>query len=136
ASRVVAGAPGAGYGAAAPGQARVQRAADPPALCAARSMRDALPRLPAPAALPDGSPNPRHLSRGEYFSRARLAALDAARHNRVDPARLRIGFPDVASTPPLQARVSVIAQIDPQGLPGGNRLADRPSIPVAASAVA
>jgi hypothetical protein len=126
----------AAIGGAATGKGRVQRAADLAALSAARSMRDDVSRLLAPASLPDGRPNPRDLSRGEYLSRARLAALDAARRNGVDPARLRISFPDDASTPPLQARVTVVAQIDPERLPGGDRLDDRRPIRVAASAVA
>ena len=126
----------AAIGGAATGKGRVQRAADLAALSAARSMRDDVPRLLAPTRLPDGSANPRHLSRAQYLARARLAALDAARRNRVDPARLRISFPDQASSPPLQARVAVTAEIDPQVLPGGNRLDRRPPIRVAASAVA
>jgi Transglycosylase SLT domain/D-alanyl-D-alanine carboxypeptidase len=126
----------AAIGGAATGKGRVQRAADLAALSAARSMRDDVSLLLAPARLPDGAPNPRHLSRSLYLSRARLAALDAARRNRVDPARLRISFPDLASTPPLQARVTVVAEIDPQRLPGGDRLAERRPIRIEAVAVA
>jgi Transglycosylase SLT domain/D-alanyl-D-alanine carboxypeptidase/Putative Flp pilus-assembly TadE/G-like len=126
----------AAIGGAATGKGRVQRAADLAALSAARSMRDDVSRLLTPARLPDGSPNPRHLSRAQYLSRARLAALDAARRNRVDPGRLRISFPDVDSTPPLQARATVVAQIDPKRLPGGDRLGEHRPIRVAASAVA
>jgi hypothetical protein len=126
----------AAIGGAATGQGRVQRAADLAALSAVRSMRDNVPRLLAPARLPGGAPNPRHLSRGEYLARARLAAVDAARRNRVDPARLRIHFPDAAANPPLRARVTVVGEVDPAQLPGGERLADRAPIPVVASAVA
>jgi Transglycosylase SLT domain/D-alanyl-D-alanine carboxypeptidase len=126
----------AAIGGAATGKARVQRAADLAALSAARSMRDDVSRLLAPATLPDGRPNPRHLSRTEYLWRARLAALDAARRNRVDPGRVRVSFPDRSSNPPLQARATVVAQIDPGRVPGGGRLGPRPPIRVAASAVA
>ncbi|HEX3562855.1 MAG TPA: transglycosylase SLT domain-containing protein [Solirubrobacterales bacterium] len=126
----------AAIGGAATGRGRVQRAADLAALSAARSMRDDVPRLLAPPRLSGGAPNPRHLSRGDYLSRARLAAVDAARRNRVDPARLRISFPDAAADPPLQARATVVGEIDPQRLPGGDRLGDRPPIRVEASAVA
>jgi hypothetical protein len=126
----------AAIGGATTGQGRVQRAADLAALSAARSMRDDVPRLLAPPRLPDGAPNPRHLSRAEYLSRARLAALDAARRNHVDPARLRIAFPDAAANPPLQARATVAGEIDPERLPGGERLADQRPIRVIASAVA
>jgi D-alanyl-D-alanine carboxypeptidase len=99
-------------------------------------MRDDVPRLLAPPRLSDGAPNPRHLSRGDYLSRARLAAVDAARRNRVDPARLRISFPDAAADPPLQARATVVGEVDPERLPGGDRLGHRPPIRVEASAVA
>ncbi len=99
-------------------------------------MRDDAPRLLAPPRLPDGSPNPGHLSRPEYLSRARLAAVDAARRNRVDPGRLRISFPDGAADPPMQARATIVGEVDPRKLPGGDRLADQRPIRVAASAVA
>jgi hypothetical protein len=114
----------------------VQRAADLAALSAVRSMRDDVPRLLAPARLPGGAPNHRHLSRGEYLARARLAAVDAARRNRVDPARLRIDFPDAAANPPLSARATIMGEVDPARLPGGHRVEDRVPIPVVASAVA
>jgi hypothetical protein len=126
----------AAIGGAATGRGRVQRAADLAALSAVRSMRDDVPRLLAPARLPDGAPNPRHLSHGEYLSRARLAAVDAARRNRVDPGRVRIAFPDAAANPPLRARATVVGEIDPERLPGGERLGDRAPIRVVASAVA
>ena len=126
----------AAIGGAATGRGRVQRAADLAALSAVRSMRDDVPRLLAPARLPDGAPNPRHLSRGEYLSRARLAAADAARQNRVDPDRVRIAFPDAAANPPLRARATVVGVVDPERLPGGERLGDRAPIRVVASAVA
>jgi hypothetical protein len=123
-------------GGAATGRGRVQRAADLAALSAVRSMRDDTPRLLAPEVLPDGTPNPRDLSRGEFLARARLAAMDSARRNRVDPARLRIAFPDAAAYPPLQARATVIGEVDPAKLPGAERIRERRPIPVIASAVA
>jgi transglycosylase-like protein with SLT domain/D-alanyl-D-alanine carboxypeptidase-like protein/putative Flp pilus-assembly TadE/G-like protein len=126
----------AAIGGAATGRGRVQRAADLAALSAVRSMRDDVPRLLAPPRLSDGTLNPRHLSRGDYLSRARLAAVDAARRNRVDPARLRISFPDAAADPPLQARATVVGEVDPERLPGGDRLGDWRPIRVEASAVA
>jgi hypothetical protein len=126
----------AAIGGAATGRGRVQRAADLAALSAVRSMRDDVSRLLAPATLPDGRANPHHLSQGQYLARARLAAVDAARRNRVDPDRIRISFPDLASIPPLQAKVTVVASIDPKRLPGGDRLHEARSIRVAASAVA
>jgi hypothetical protein len=126
----------AAIGGAATGRGRVQRAADLVALSAVRSMRDDVPRLLAPARLPDGAPNPRHLSRTQYLSRARLAAVDAARRNDVEPARLRIAFPDAAANPPLRARATIIGEVDPGQLAGGDRIGDRSMIRVVASAVA
>ena len=126
----------AAIGGAATGKGRVQRAADLAALSAARSMRDDVPRLLAPPRLPGGAPNPRHLSRADYLDRARLAAVDAARRNEVDPARLRIAFPDAAANPPLHARATVLGIIDPERLPGGKRLGESAPIQVVATAVA
>ena len=126
-------------GGAVTGEARVQRAADLAALSAARSMRDDLPRLLAPPRLPDGSRNPRHLSRARYLTAARRAAAEAARRNGVDPARLALSFPDAESMPPLRARARLLAEVDPRELPGGERLQDPRSlrrIPVVATAVA
>ena len=126
-------------GGAFTGGARAQRAADLAALSAARSMRDDLPRLLAPPRLPDGSRNPRHLSRARYLTAARRAAAEAARRNGVDPARLALSFPDAESMPPLRARARVLAEVDPRELPGGERLQDPRSlrrIPVLATAVA
>ncbi len=112
----------AALGGAVTGKGRVQRAADLAALSAARSMRDDLPRLLAPARLPSGAPNPRHLAKHRYLSRARDAAGEAARRNGVAAARITVDFPDAASDPPLQARVRVRGEIDPGDLPGGERI--------------
>jgi hypothetical protein len=91
------------------GKGRVQRAADLAAISAARSMRDDLPRLLSPPALPNGLPNPRHLEKAAYLARARAAALDAARANGVGATHLRLGFPDVSSFAPVRARAVVVA---------------------------
>ena len=126
----------AAIGGAATGKGRVQRAADLAALSAVRSMRDDVPRLLAPPRLSDGGPNPRHLSKADYLFRARLAAIDAARRNSVDPGRLRLSFPDATADPPLRARVTVTGEIDPDELTGGERAGVRQPIRVVASAVA
>ncbi len=88
--------------------------------------------------LPDGSLNPSHLSKGAYLARASAAARDAARHNGVDPGRLRVEFPDADSISPVRMRAEVIAKLDPGALPGGSRLDSRAArpVPVAAHAVA
>ena len=75
----------ASIGGAVTGKQRVQRAADLSALSATRAMRDSMPRLLAPARLPDGRLNPRHLSRAAYLREAELAAEVAAERNGVDP---------------------------------------------------
>jgi transglycosylase-like protein with SLT domain/D-alanyl-D-alanine carboxypeptidase-like protein/putative Flp pilus-assembly TadE/G-like protein len=128
----------AAIGGAVTGKGRVQRAADLAALSAARSMRDDMPRLAEPRTLPDGRLNPRRLSRAAYLGRAEAAATDAARRNDVDPARLRIDFPDRSGEPPVRVRARVSAEIDPGELPGGDRIDPTNSRPieVAASAVA
>jgi hypothetical protein len=126
----------AAIGGAVTGKGRVQRAADLAAISAARSMRDDLPRLLAPARLASGAPNPRHLSRGQYLDRARLAAIDAARRNGAAPGRLELEFPDARSHPPLRARATIRGEIDLEAVPGGARIEDPRPMPVAASAVA
>jgi hypothetical protein len=93
------------------GKGRVQRAADLAAISAARAMKDALPRLLAPATLADGRPNPRHVSKSAYLAWAREAARSAARANGVDPARLRVGFPDAGSFAPVRAKAEVVARL-------------------------
>jgi hypothetical protein len=101
----------AALGGAVAGKARAQRVADLSALSAARSMRDDFDRLFAPARLAGGAPNPRHLDRFAYLARARAAALDAARHNDADPARLEVIFPDRDSFAPLRARVELESEL-------------------------
>lgn len=94
------------------GKGRAQRAADLIAVSAARSMRDDLSRLLEPAAMPDGSPNPRHLGKVFYLARARAAGLEAARRNEVIDARVRVSFPDQASFAPVRAKAVVTASLD------------------------
>jgi hypothetical protein len=94
------------------GKGRVQRAADLAAISAARSLRDDLQQLLAPPTLADGRPNPEHIGKPAYLARARRAALDAGRANGVDPARLRVAFPDADSFAPVQVRATVIARLE------------------------
>jgi len=91
------------------GKGRAQRAADLVAISAARSMRDDLPYLLAPARLADGRPNPSHLEKGRYLARAEAAALTIARENEVDPRRIRVWFPDASSFAPVRAKAIVVA---------------------------
>jgi hypothetical protein len=113
------------------GKGRAQRAADLTAISAARSMRDDLPRLLAPAVLPNGMPNPEHLQKATYLLRARVAAVVVAKGNEVDAERLRISFPDHSSFAPLRVRVVVTGRLD---LGRASQIAQRPE--VEASAVA
>jgi hypothetical protein len=112
------------------GKGRVQRAADLIAISAARSMRDDLPLLLAPPALPSGLPNPLHLDKAAYLARARAAAIDAGRHNGVESERIRLVFPDLASFAPLRVRAGVLARLD---LVGGDQIVEASAVAEAAA---
>lgn len=94
------------------GKGRVQRAADLVAISAVRSMRDDLPHLLAPPTLSDGRPNPEHIDKSVYLARAQTAGLAAARRNAVDPARVRVHFPDARSFAPVRAKATVTAGLE------------------------
>ncbi|MBS1843369.1 MAG: transglycosylase SLT domain-containing protein [Actinobacteria bacterium] len=94
------------------GKGRAQRAADLAAISAVRSMRDDLTGLLSPPRLPNGAPNPSHIAKSTYLGRARDAALTAARRNGVDPAHLRIAFPDRSSFAPVRAKATVVGRLD------------------------
>jgi hypothetical protein len=94
------------------GKGRAQRAADLAAISAARSMRDDLPRLLAPPALPNGLPNPLHLDKSLYLARAETAAIGVSAANGVDPKRLQIVFPDRPSFAPVRAKATVVARLE------------------------
>jgi hypothetical protein len=123
-------------GGAITGKARAQRAADLAALSAARSMRDDLARLLAPALLANGAPNPAHLSKAEYLMRARRAGRTAARRNEVSARRLRIRFPDAGSFAPLRARARIAAELERDAVPGPRGRRGRRDLPVVARAEA
>jgi Transglycosylase SLT domain/D-alanyl-D-alanine carboxypeptidase/Putative Flp pilus-assembly TadE/G-like len=93
------------------GKGRVQRAADLTAISAARSMRDDLARLLSPPLMPNGLPNPRHLSKAAYLTRARAAALDVAAGNGVARGRVRISFPDAGAFAPVRVEAAVAAEL-------------------------
>jgi hypothetical protein len=122
------------------GKGRVQRAADLAAISAARSMRDDLSRLLSPARLPNGSLNPEHVEKATYLSRAREAALAAARANSVAETHLRVSFPDRDSFAPVRARAAVLATLEVGGSPAVEASAvaeaGAPSSPAAGSATA
>jgi hypothetical protein len=89
------------------GKGRYQRAADLSAVSAARSMRDDFTRLFEPVEDERGEPNPRHLEKGEYLSRARSTAVEIARLNGADADAVEVRFPDVDSFAPLRVRVAL-----------------------------
>ena len=97
------------------GKARAQTTADLSALSAVRSMKTDLPRLLAPPTLPNGLPNPAHMSKFQYLARARLAAVTVAVENGASPLRVSIRFPDAASFAPVRARVSVRSKVNGAG---------------------
>ncbi len=72
------------------GKSRHQRAADLAAVSAAHRMSDDYFRLFEPAVLPNGLPNPRHMTTVQYLLRARSTAVRAAARNDV-----RLGLADV-----------------------------------------
>ncbi|HMJ72042.1 MAG TPA: transglycosylase SLT domain-containing protein [Solirubrobacterales bacterium] len=113
------------------GKGRAQRAADLAAISAARSMRDDLPRLLAPAVLPNGLPNPAHVEKLEYLARARAAASDVARANDIATERLKVSFPDVGSFAPVRVKAVVTGSLVLDGTGSKSGSAD-----VEASAVA
>lgn len=102
-------------GGATTAKARFQRVADLVAMSAARSMHDDFPRLFVPSRLPDGSPNPLHLSKDEYVSRARAAASLAAERNGSGDVMPRLRFADGASFAPTRVRVRLNGRIFSEG---------------------
>lgn len=93
------------------GKARAQTTADLSALSAVRSMKTDLPRLLAPPTLPNGLPNPAHMSKFQYLARARVAAVTIAVKNGASPLRVSVRFPDSLSFAPVRARVSVRSKV-------------------------
>ena len=89
------------------GKGKAQRAADLSALSAARSMKDDLPRLLAPPTLPNGMPNPGHMPKSVYLTRARLTAVRIATANGASPLTVSVRFPDAFSFAPVVARVMI-----------------------------
>ena len=94
------------------GKGRAQRAADLIAISAVRSMRDELSDLLSPPRLPNGAPNPSHISKATYLERARDAAIAASRHNEVDPGRVHVSFPDRSSFAPVRAEAVVLGELE------------------------
>jgi soluble lytic murein transglycosylase-like protein len=119
------------FGQALGAKGRHQRAADLAAISAAQVMRHNYSRLFEPPLLPNGLPNPRHLSNAAYLALARQAALRGAARNGLRAAAVEVRFPGVGVAP---TRVTVRLQGEATvRLPGGER--PRP-VAVAAQATA
>ncbi|MGB0120974.1 MAG: transglycosylase SLT domain-containing protein [Solirubrobacterales bacterium] len=97
------------------GKARAQSVADLSALSSARSMKQDLPRLLAPPTLPNGAPNPAHMSKVEYLLRARLTATRIAVQNGASPLRVSVRFPDSMSYAPVRTRVTINSRVEGGG---------------------
>jgi hypothetical protein len=81
------------FGQALGARGKHQRAADLAAVSAAQVMLRHYERLFEPPFLPNGAPNPRHLSQAAYRALAREAARRGARRNGVGSARVGVTFP-------------------------------------------
>ncbi|MGA7396321.1 MAG: transglycosylase SLT domain-containing protein [Solirubrobacterales bacterium] len=100
------------------GKARAQSVADLSALSSARSMKNDLPRLLAPPVLPNGAPNPAHMSKFEYLMRARLTATRIAVQNGASPIRVSVRFPDSISYAPVRTIVTIRSRVESGGPAG------------------
>lgn len=98
------------------GKAKAQTVADLAALSSVRSMKEDLPRLLAPPTLPNGLPNPTHMSKLEYLNRARLTAVRIAVENGASALRVSVKFPDSYSFAPVRSRVLIRSRVEGAGL--------------------
>jgi hypothetical protein len=87
------------FGQALGARGKHQRAADLAAVSAAQVMRRHYERLFEPALLPNGLPNPRHVSNAAYLELARAAARTGADRNGVPAGRVNVAFPDDGFAP-------------------------------------
>jgi hypothetical protein len=96
-----------------------QRAADLAAVSAAQVMRDNYARLFERPLLPNGLPNPRHLSNAAYLALARGAARRGAVRNGLRAGAVAVRFPAVGFAP---TRVTVRVRGEaPVRAPGDDR---------------
>ena len=87
------------FGQALGAKGRHQRGADLAAISAAQVMSDNYARLFQPPLLPNGLPNPRHLSNAAYLALARAAARRGAARNGLRAAGVAVRFPGVGFAP-------------------------------------
>jgi len=100
------------FGQALGARGHEQRAADLAAISAARTMRDAYPRLFVPPR------SPAHLSQPAYLALARAAAVDGARRNGATLLPSRVTFPDASSFAPVRVSVALTDEATVR-VPGG-----------------
>jgi len=106
------------------GKSRHQRAADLAAISAAHRMSDDYFRLFEPIALPNGLPNPRHLSTLEYLARARSVAVRAGGRNGVRIGLADVTFPDGGFAPTrVRVRARGTIEVRVKDGPGRRRVA-------------
>jgi soluble lytic murein transglycosylase-like protein len=104
------------FGEALGGKSRLQRAADLAAVSAGHRMHDDFPRLFAPAMLPDGMPNPGHMTDAVYRQRAEAVARVAAARNGVGAGRLDVDFPDGGFAPTrVRVRIASVVEVRVDG---------------------
>jgi soluble lytic murein transglycosylase-like protein len=87
------------FGQALGAKGRHQRAADLAAISAAQVMRQNYARLFEPPLLPNGRPNPRHLSNTAYLALARSGARRGAVRNGLRAGGVAVRFPDAGFAP-------------------------------------
>jgi soluble lytic murein transglycosylase-like protein len=107
------------FGQALGAKGRHQRAADLAAISAAQVMRDNYRRLFEPPLLPNGLPNPRHLSNAAYLALARAAARRGAARNGLRAGGVAVRFPGLGFAP-TRVTVTVRGQA-PLRAPGNDR---------------
>jgi hypothetical protein len=93
------------------GKSRHQRAADLAAVSAAHRMSDDYFRLFESVTLPNGLPNPHHLSTVEYLARARSVAVRAGDRNGVHLGLTDVTFPD-GGFAPTRVRVRTRGEVE------------------------
>ena len=123
----------AGFGQALGGKSRHQRGADLAAVSAATSMRDDYPRLFEAPVLPNGLPNPRHLSTARYLARARRAAVRIGARNGIGVRARHVSFS--GGFAPTRVSVRVGGTVNVNVAAGAERDA-RSQVPVSARASA
>ena len=87
------------FGQALGARGKHQRGADLAAISAAQVMRHNYSRLFEPPLLPNGLPNPRHLSNAAYLELARRAARRGAVRNGLRAGGVEVRFPGVGFAP-------------------------------------